>query len=188
MVLARIYLDQKRYDAAIILVERILPIMEKRKLGYFLIRLLIWKASAHQGLKQDDLALKTMKRALSTAVSEGYIRTFIEACPGMAALLRQARQAEITPDYVDQLLKSCEQTGKQTLDQAKPSSPLIEPLSLRELEVLQLLAQGCTDKKIAENLVIARETVHKHLKNIYGKLDVHSRTEAILRARQLDLL
>ena len=56
------------------------------------------------------------------------------------------------------------------------------------MEVLRLLAQGNSDKKIAETLVIARETVHKHLKNIYGKLDVHSRTEAMVRARELGLV
>jgi LuxR family maltose regulon positive regulatory protein len=65
---------------------------------------------------------------------------------------------------------------------------LVEPLSEREMDVLKLLAQGLPDKKIAEVLVIARETVHKHLKNIYGKLGTHSRTEAILRARELSLL
>jgi LuxR family maltose regulon positive regulatory protein len=65
---------------------------------------------------------------------------------------------------------------------------MVEPLSVRELDVIKLLAQGLSDKKIAESLVIARETVHKHLKNIYGKLDVHSRTEAIVRARELGLL
>jgi ATP/maltotriose-dependent transcriptional regulator MalT len=54
--------------------------------------------------------------------------------------------------------------------------------------VLKLLAQGCADKKIAETLVIARETVHKHLRNIYGKLDVHNRTAAVARARELGLL
>ena len=56
------------------------------------------------------------------------------------------------------------------------------------MEVLRLLAQGSSDKQIAEALVIARETVHKHLKNIYGKLDVHSRGEAIARARRSELL
>ena len=65
---------------------------------------------------------------------------------------------------------------------------MIEPLSVRELEVLGLLAQGCADKKIAEKLVIARETVHKHLKNIYGKLEVHNRTEAVVHARELGLV
>jgi LuxR family maltose regulon positive regulatory protein len=64
---------------------------------------------------------------------------------------------------------------------------MVEQLSAREMEVLKLLSQGCTDKKIAETLVVARETVHKHLKNIYGKLDVHSRTEAIIHAQELNL-
>jgi LuxR family maltose regulon positive regulatory protein len=54
--------------------------------------------------------------------------------------------------------------------------------------VLKLLSQGYPDKQIAETLVIARETVHKHLKNIYGKLGVHRRTAAIVRARELGLL
>ena len=92
------------------------------------------------------------------------------------------------PEYVDQLLSACEKSaiGQPTQPVATPG--LVEPLSARELEVLSLLAQGCTDKKIAEALVIARETVHKHLKNIYGKLDVHSRTEAIVSARKIGLL
>lgn len=65
---------------------------------------------------------------------------------------------------------------------------LPEPLTERELEVLKLLAQGCSDREIAETLVIARETVHKHLKNIFGKLDVHNRTAAVARTRELNLL
>ncbi len=69
-----------------------------------------------------------------------------------------------------------------------PPAAMVEPLSAREMEVLRLLAQGDADKKIAETLIIARETVHKHLKNIYGKLGVHSRTAAIARARDLGLL
>jgi ATP/maltotriose-dependent transcriptional regulator MalT len=65
---------------------------------------------------------------------------------------------------------------------------LVEPLSKRELEVLRLLARGYSDKQIAGTLFIAPETVHKHLKNIYGKLDVHSRTEAIAQSREFGLL
>jgi LuxR family transcriptional regulator, maltose regulon positive regulatory protein len=56
------------------------------------------------------------------------------------------------------------------------------------MDVLKCLAQGCLDKQIAAKLVIASETVHKHLKNIYGKLNVHSRTEALAQARKLGLL
>ena len=78
--------------------------------------------------------------------------------------------------------------GKKPGHHPTPGQPFIEALSGRELEVLHLLAQGCSDKQIAAALVIARETVHKHLKNIYGKLDVHSRTAAIARAGELGLL
>jgi LuxR family maltose regulon positive regulatory protein len=103
-------------------------------------------------------------------------------------LLHQARSAGIMPEYVDRLLAALQQTEQQKPIQSATPTGLVEPLSARELDVLKLLAQGCTDKKIAEALVIARETVHKHLKNIYGKLDVHSRTEAIVSARELGLL
>jgi LuxR family maltose regulon positive regulatory protein len=64
----------------------------------------------------------------------------------------------------------------------------VEKLTGREKEVLSLLAKGYPDKKIAETLVITRETVHKHLKNIYSKLDVHSRTEAVIKAQENKLL
>jgi len=69
-----------------------------------------------------------------------------------------------------------------------PQEPPVETLTPRELDVLHLLAKGYPDKKIAETLVITRETVHKHLKNIYQKLNVHSRTEAVIRAQTLGLL
>ena len=67
----------------------------------------------------------------------------------------------------------------------KLNEPPSERLTPRETDVLHLLARGYPDKKIAETLVITRETVHKHLKNIYQKLDVHSRTEAVIRAQAL---
>jgi LuxR family maltose regulon positive regulatory protein len=66
--------------------------------------------------------------------------------------------------------------------------PPVEPLSQRESEVLQLLAAGLPNKGIAQTLVIATSTVKKHLKNIYQKLNVHSRTEAVARARELGIL
>ena len=71
-----------------------------------------------------------------------------------------------------------------------PAGPpaLIEPLSERELEILRLVAQGHSDRAVAERLVVVVGTVKKHLSNVYGKLGVRSRTQALARARELGLL
>ncbi|MCB0180259.1 MAG: response regulator transcription factor, partial [Anaerolineae bacterium] len=69
-----------------------------------------------------------------------------------------------------------------------PDQPLVEPLSERELEVLQLLAEGLTNQQIAEKLFVVIGTIKKHTSNIYGKLGVSNRTQAIARARELNLL
>ena len=69
----------------------------------------------------------------------------------------------------------------------RPSS-FIEPLSERELEVLRLIAAGLSNREIAERLFLALSTVKVHTRNIYGKLGVHSRTQAVTRARELGLL
>ena len=184
----QIYLAQKRYSKVLSLTDLLLADTEKRKIGHYRIRLLLWQALAYQGLKQELQALDALKHALTLAAPEGYFRTIVISGPKLLPLLHQARTAGIMPELIDQLLSAIKQGSKKQSIQAITTSGLVESLSEREMDVLRLLAQGCTDKKIAESLVIARETVHKHLKNIYGKLDVHSRTEAIARSRELSLL
>jgi LuxR family maltose regulon positive regulatory protein len=71
---------------------------------------------------------------------------------------------------------------------AKHHDGLLEPLSERELEVLRFIAAGLPNKKITEQLFISMSTVKTHLRNIYGKLDVHSRTEAVAKAMDLGIL
>jgi LuxR family maltose regulon positive regulatory protein len=188
LTFVQIYLAQKQYHKALTLVSLDLEDMENRKVGHYIIRLLLLQALAYFGLKQEQQALASLKRALMLAAPGGYLRTFIREGSTMIPLLQQARSAGIMPDYIDRILAATERGIRHLPDKALPASQMIEPLSGREMEVLQLLAQGCSDKKIAETLVIAPETVHKHLKNIYGKLDVHSRLEATLRARETGLL
>jgi LuxR family maltose regulon positive regulatory protein len=188
LTFVKILIVQKQYSKALMLIELLLEEMEKKKIGHYLVRVLTWQALVYHGLRQDAQALVSLKRALTLAAPEGYIRTFTKMGPGAIPFLRQARAAGIMPDYIDMLLAANDRLVKDQPIEAVVKSGLVEPLSGREIDVLKLLAQGCTDKKIAESLVIARETVHKHLKNIYGKLNVHSRTEAIARARELSLL
>ena len=102
----------------------------------------------------------------------------------MTQLLYLAMDRGIEPEYIGKLLAN-------TLVQKKarqPTSALIEPLSGREIEVLQLIAEGLSNREIAERLVISLSTVKGHTTKIYGKLNVNSRTQAVATARQLGML
>jgi LuxR family maltose regulon positive regulatory protein len=186
--IVEILLTQKQFSKALALANQLAEDQENKGIEYYFIRALILESLAYHGLKQEDQALASLKRALVLAAPEGYIRTFLRGGTETLFLLQQAAARGIVPDYVDRLLATSAEDKKEHRVEVDKISGLVEPLSEREMDVLKLLAQGCSDKKIAETLVIARETVHKHLKNIYGKLDVHSRTEAVARARQLKLL
>jgi len=140
-------------------------------------------------------AMSALERALSLAEPGGYIRTFVDLGPPMAALLRQALAQNIAPGYVCQLLAAFGDEvdpfpipkSVPTVGESSPAS-LVEPLTERELEVLQLIAAGLSNREIAEALFIAISTVKTHINNIYGKLDVSSRTQALARARDLNLV
>jgi NarL family two-component system response regulator LiaR len=110
----------------------------------------------------------------------------------LAAAVRAAARGEAVLDSpvatrVLQEMRESLATGKLATSQPA-AQPLAEPLSERELEVLELVAQGLTNAEIAARLFIAHGTVKRHINNIYGKLQVRHRTEAIARARDLGLL
>jgi LuxR family maltose regulon positive regulatory protein len=134
---------------------------------------------------QSDQAIVALARALTLAEPEGYVRTFVEQGKPMAALLQKAASQGIAPEYVRRLLAAF----------PRPSAPphpttqsLIEPLSDRELEVLCLVVDGLSNREIAEQLVITIGTTKWHINNIYGKLGVSHRGQAIARARELGLV
>ncbi len=103
----------------------------------------------------------------------------------MVELLHHAGSRGIAPQYVARLLSR----AAAAAGLAQPlAQPLIEPLSQRELEVLRLLADGHTNQQIAAALVVSIGTVKRHLSNIYGKLNVETRTRCVARARALNLL
>jgi LuxR family maltose regulon positive regulatory protein len=115
---------------------------------------------------------------------------FIDEGLPMAQLLREAAARGILPDYTVKLLAAFEDKA-QTME-GKPDRPpaklLIEPLSQRESEVLQLIARGLSNREIGEHLFLALDTVKGHNRKIFDKLQVQNRTEAAARARELGLL
>lgn len=187
-VVAQIFLSQKQYAQALPAINAVIAHSEQRQIGYMLVRAFSWQALAYQGLGREEQAVASMRKALLIAAPEGYLRSFFLFGRAMIPLLQKARAAGLLPDYVDKLLVFLQLETPSQPAPAVSVPDLIEPLSGREIEVLKLLAEGRSDKEIAQALVIAPETVHKHLKNIYGKLDVHRRTEAVARARDLGIL
>ncbi|HWE63801.1 MAG TPA: LuxR C-terminal-related transcriptional regulator, partial [Chloroflexota bacterium] len=134
---------------------------------------------------QEAQAMIALGRALSLAEPEGYVRLFVDEGMPMIGLLRRAQARAVAPAYVAALLTAC---GSAPLDASLLTMALVEPLSARELELLQLLAAGLSTPEAAARLYITAGTVRSHLKTISRKLDVHSRLQAVERARALGLL
>ena len=147
--------------------------------------LLVLQALAYQAQMNDDLALSSLAEALVLAEQEGYVRTFIDEGDQMQELLRLASSRGIATHYIGKLLTAF---GSGRLVKQQIASPLIEPLSERELEVLHLLATELSGPEIARELMISLNTMRTHTKNIYSKLNVNSRRAALSKASELNLL
>jgi LuxR family maltose regulon positive regulatory protein len=139
-----------------------------------------------------DLALQLLGDALALAEPGGMIRIFVDEGLPMVQLTSEAAARGMRSDYLGKILAAFETEKRKRSDDfshpAAPSpdvQPLIEPLTPREREVLQLIAAGYSNPEIAAELVIAVTTVKTHVKNIYGKLQVTNRFQAIARAREL---
>jgi LuxR family transcriptional regulator, maltose regulon positive regulatory protein len=135
-------------------------------------------------------ALAALEQALTLAEPEGYVRIFIDEGAPMAQLLSEAAAHGIMPHYVGKLLAAFDPEEQKRGDESflPRAQPLIEPLSQRELEVLQLIAQGLSNREIRERLFLALSTIKGHNRIIFSKLQVQRRTEAVARARELGLL
>jgi len=158
------------------------------------IEILVLQALTSKTQGDTSAALGSLRRAISFAEAEGYVRVFLDEGQPMARLLYQAAERQDFPEYTNWLLaqfptedQHIGHSSEASYTQARSSS-LIEPLTRRELEVMQLIAAGATNAQIGQELYIAVGTVKNHVKNIYSKLDVHSRTQAIARSRELGLI
>src|SRR5919112_1837374 len=157
------------------------------------LKVMVLQAVAHHAHGENNKAVHLLGDALAQAEPGGFIRIFVDEGIPMARLLSEAAAHGVMPDYAARLLVVLEAEAQMSEDRSYlPSAPtaqsLTEPLSQRELEVLQLIAQGLSNREISERLFLALITVKGHNRNIFRKLRVRRRTEAVARAREFGLL
>ncbi len=195
MTLARLLIAryrQERADShlhdALGLLGRLLAAAEAGGRVGSVIEILLLQALVHEAPGDLQYALVPLARALALAEPEGYVRLFVDEGPPLARLLRRMQEEERKVNvYLHTLLAAF---GRQ-LD-LHPTSfsppPSEEPLSEREREVLRLIAAGLSNQELAVRLYLSPHTIKVHTRNIYGKLGVTSRTQALARARALGIL
>jgi LuxR family maltose regulon positive regulatory protein len=182
--LARLLIAQNRLMEAGTLLDNFEQFARQGGRHRSLLTVTILQALVQQGLGHKEQARARLESALSLAAPEDYRRAFLDEGRPVLDLLPAVRH--VAPDFVDQVLLD-DQTAPGREPPPPPTPPLLDPLSKREQEVLQLLAAGLSNREIAEELVISVGTVKTHVHHIYGKLDVRDRPQAIVRAQELNL-
>jgi LuxR family maltose regulon positive regulatory protein len=183
--LAHVCLVQREPDKALPLLDHALQSAHAVGRQGNAVHLLALKAVVQHAQGDPEQALATLGQALELAEPEGYVRAFADERAPMVRLLRRMLTRSPASEYVRRLLDAL---GEPATGEQPNAAPLIERLSEREIQVLRLIADGATNKEIADELVLTVNTVKRHISNIFGKLEVSNRTQAIARARQLNLL
>lgn len=191
IVLARILIARGQLENSISLLKHLLSAAETGGRTAKVIEIQLLQSIAFQANGDDDQAIATFKQALALAEPEGFVRIFVDEGPPLAHLLDNALARGLAPSYVRRLRAAFASEEGASAGLTAPLSDqtaLVEPLSEREIEVLQLIAEGLTNPEIAAQLYLSLNTVKVHTRNIYGKLDAHNRTQAVARARALEIL
>jgi LuxR family transcriptional regulator, maltose regulon positive regulatory protein len=199
LLLARLLLAQDRPGPALTLLQRLLATASSQGRVGNVIEIQALRALALAAHGDHAGALGALAEAVTLACPQGYVRVFADEGAPMRALLtrlsaaqkdQRAPARDIDPDYLAGLLRACGQAGAAPPSRrAAAAIPgMAEPLTDREAEVLRLLAAGRSNQRIAHELVVALDTVKKHVTHVLGKLGAANRTEAVARARQLGLI
>lgn len=197
MVFVRLLLAQGHASEAHDILRSLEEVAQQQGRCGNLITIYLLQALAYRALNNTTSALECLEEAIRLAATEGYRRIFLDEDPSLAELLRERR--DLAPEFVAGLLKAIpacpalqNDNSVYIVPETKPnqrqSQPLIEPLSQTQLMVLRLVADGLSNRNIAAKLEITVGTTKWHLNQIYGKLNVSSRTQAIAQARMLKLL
>lgn len=212
LTVVRVLIAQARDDPrkpyaeqALYRLRRLLSFADAQERTGSVIEILALQALALEAQGEISEALISLNRALSLAMPGGYLRLFLDEGEKMNWLISGCR-SKIEKDiqksgiekwqpvlvYIDRLLSGYNKTKSypqpQIIDQQSKISNLVEPLSEREIDVIRLVASGLSTDQIADKLFISVGTVRNHLKSIYGKLNAHSRVQAVEHAREVHLL
>jgi LuxR family maltose regulon positive regulatory protein len=196
--LVRLLVARGDYDEALRLLDRLREAAEAAGAAHgrrSVVEILTLQALALRARDDESLATDVVRRALALGEPEGYVRTFVDEGPSMAGLLSGVLEAQqrgrpdasgrVPAHYLRKLLAALEGEAPSG---APPPTELPDAPSERELEVLQLIDAGKSNRAIASELFVSVGTVKTHVNNLYRKLDAHSRTQALARARELNLL
>jgi len=204
LVLARTLIALNKLDEALRFLVRLLKMAEGAGARLYIVRILVLQAVVWQALGKRDKALTALSRAIELGEPAGMVRSFVDEGEAARVLIADLRwqigkqergiygeSRDSLLAYIDKLLGEFHKPGPVPSPPSEirhPTSDIIEPLSERERQVLRLLGRGLSSTEIADELVISANTVRSHIKSIYGKLNVHQRTAALERAKELGLL
>ncbi len=193
LTLARLLITQQQNDQAQSLLDRLIELAQTLEQCQYVVEALILQAVILNAQNELNLSISVIEKAMLFAEPEGYLQCFINDSEAMVPLLSHfvscyQQQSTYQPHilaYTEQVLSLLPvASSEESIDVA----PSLELLTKRELEVLQLIAEGLSNRKIAEKLVVAESTLKTHAKNIYGKLGVNSRVQALAKAKELNIL
>ena len=191
---ARIFIAQNRMPLALGITTRLAEQTRNKRHIYNLIQVLNLSAFVYHSLQKAKKAESAIKESLSLASHDGFISVFTNEAVELSPVLALGADPSIPDSFLQKLsaslglsnenkgAKRAELPGAAALESNKQ---LVEPLSSRELEVLRLIDEGLANKEIAQKLSLAPATVKAHIRNLYGKIEAKSRTEALSKARNI---
>lgn len=192
LVLVRLLLAQGTPEHALVLVRRLRELAEHQQRCGSLLEMQVLEAVALDATGDQRAARSVLSEALIAGEAEGVVSTFVNGGARVKSLLEIVGSGRVSRMYLDRVLAAFRPISSTRIGVAGQavavSHELVEPLSDRELEVLRLLVSGMSNREIADELVVALDTVKKHVSHIFAKLGASSRTQAVARARELDLL
>jgi LuxR family maltose regulon positive regulatory protein len=186
IVYARYLVAKKRFDEALNLLEKLQPLL--KRLGHLIkiYEIQVLGSIGLYGKGEIDEAISRINAVLTAAEREGFRRVFFDEGELIYDLLNECMARGPVPPFARGLVNSLK--SKRESEQPARVPEMLEPLSEREIEVLHLLDSELSTQEMAEYLHITLSTLRTHIRNIYGKLGVHSRFEAVLMGKDLDLI